>query len=246
MSQVCIIIPCYNEESRLNMEAFRSFLDNHNQLDLLFVNDGSTDGTQKLIDQLVANYDTVHQLRLAENRGKAEAIRQGMLFTTEMGKYQLAGYLDADLATPLNQILYLQESILNNPDVHIVLGSRWMRLGSHINRNWLRHYLGRIFATMVSVIFRMEVYDTQCGAKVIRTLHLKKIFSEPFISRWFFDIEILLRMKQVFASPVAQWAREVPISHWNEIGNSRVAVWDFITVPFQLLKIKRHYHSKAR
>ena len=81
-----------------------------------------------------------------------------------------------------------------DPDVEIVIGSRVQMLGRDTRHNWRRHYLGRVAATAVSVMLRLRVYDTQCGAKLFRAgATVGRVFLQPFLTRWIFDVEILSR-----------------------------------------------------
>ena len=127
------------------------------------------------------------------NTGKGEAVRSGLLRAIQSGA-PYVGFWDADLATPLNAIGDLLGVLLSQPEVNIVLGSRVRLLGRNIERRAARHYLGRIFATCVSLVLDLPVYDTQCGAKLFRvTPEIQQVFQEPFSSRWIFDVELLAR-----------------------------------------------------
>lgn len=102
--EVLIVVPCYNEAGRLQAEPFLSFLAATRGIRILFVDDGSSDRTYQLILQIeaLASGRTSH-LRLSPNRGKAEAVRQGVLRSVHAG-HRYIGYWDADLATPLAEI----------------------------------------------------------------------------------------------------------------------------------------------
>jgi glycosyltransferase involved in cell wall biosynthesis len=245
MSEVCLIVPCYNEEKRLDLEAFALFLEEHKTFELLFVDDGSLDQTALKLEQFAKSSDRVALLILPRNAGKAEAVRQGVLKAIEKNSYEFIGYVDADLATPLGEMLSFVELLKNKYSYQIALGSRWKRLGANIDRKIMRHYLGRIFATVVSLIFNLNVYDTQCGAKLMRNQNLLKIFDTPFVSPWFFDIEILRRFQLYYPTvEVDQWAVEIPLQNWKEIGDSRIKTFDFVKAPFALLKIRNHYNRQ--
>ena len=189
-----IVVPCYNEMDRIQLSEFSQFLNSNNTIFFCFVNDGSTDGTQqKLADFVNRNPERCQVINFSNNQGKAEAVRQGINTMLKTSKYQLVGYWDADLATPLVEIPVFIEKFQSNKELNAVCGSRILRLGSSIRRSVFRHYLGRVFATIVSNILNIPVYDTQCGAKLFRTEHAELIFSEHFLSRWFFDVELFAR-----------------------------------------------------
>jgi hypothetical protein len=122
------------------------------------------------------------------------------------------------------------------------MGARWQRLGAEINRNTTRHYFGRFFATLASIILDLKVYDTQCGAKVIHHSLIDSITNEKFISKWLFDVEILARIiKQHGKNKTEASIIEYPLSKWTEIGGSKIKLLDLLKVPIELLHIYRKY-----
>jgi glycosyltransferase involved in cell wall biosynthesis len=198
------------------------------KLDFLFVDDGSTDGTARILSELCGRSNgRMELLRLAPNQGKAEAVRLGVLsaFDREPSP-TLIGYWDADLATPLQ---YVSEfaAILENSRVQLVLGSRVQLLGRHIARSPLRHYLGRAFATAASLSLGFPVYDTQCGAKMFRANAVfRSAFSSPFCGNWTFDVELLERLvrRQTIHRDieVVEECLEFPLSDWRAVPGSKL------------------------
>ena len=191
MAGASIVVPCFNEASRLQADAFRTFCARTPGVDFLFVNDGSTDATLERLRELErALPGRVAVLDLARNSGKAEAVRLGMLAALKAGA-AAAGYWDADLATPLEEIPRFQAVLAERPQVDLVMGARVQLLGRTVRRSAMRHYLGRVFATAVSQVLRLAVYDTQCGAKLLRNRpELAPVFDEPFCVNWTFDVEL--------------------------------------------------------
>src|SRR5712692_6647932 len=127
------------------------------------------------------------------------------------------------------------------------MGSRVKRLGSDIERNAARHYLGRIFSTFASQVLRLPVYDSQCGAKVFRSELTGVLFGDRFITRWLFDVEMLARLRNHLGRDVLlEAAIEVPLTAWREMGGAKLRMTDLIRVPFDLLKILSHYDSHLR
>lgn len=244
MTKTCIIIPCYNEASRLKVNLFTDFLNNNNTgYDILFVNDGSSDNTLDVIYEISNNYpDNCFVLNLEKNSGKGEAVRQGVLNTSNSNKYMYIGYLDADLATPFSEVLLMVAIAEKNPNLWLILCSRWKRLGSNIIRKRKRHLLGRVFATFASIILKLPVYDTQCGAKLIRADIAPSIFNESFITSWLFDIELIARIRNLNRANIEKLLFEHAVMQWQDIEGSKLKLSHMFKVPIQLLKIHRKYN----
>ncbi len=128
-------------------------------------------------------------LSLARNRGKAEATRYGLqVVATAEHRSTLVGFWDADLATPLEAVSDFAATLAEREQIEMVFGARVALLGRQINRLPSRHYLGRIFATLASTVLSLQIYDTQCGAKIFRnSANFRSAIAEPFDSPWIFD-----------------------------------------------------------
>jgi dolichyl-phosphate beta-glucosyltransferase len=245
-SKVVVVVPCYNEAARLPVQAFRSFCEHDSTIRFIFVNDGSTDETLEILNEL-QNRDPDRYLVIDQqpNQGKAEAVRTGMRKAFQE-KPAYAGFWDADLATPLDEIPYFIQVLEEHPRCEIVFGSRIKLLGRSIERNPTRHYLGRMFATVVSSILNLPIYDTQCGAKLFRvTPEIERLFDEPFSVGWIFDVEIIARLIQ--ARRGTQHARpeeviyELPLRQWHDIAGSKVRASAFFRAIFEIGRIYRRY-----
>lgn len=242
-----IVVPCYNEAGRLDPTGYRRFLGDPG-IDLLFVNDGSKDNTSEVLAALCASLG--HQaafIDLPENVGKAEAVRQGMLRSFDAGA-AFTGYYDADLATPPEEMIRIVRT-LDERGVDMALASRVQLLGTRIERNPFRHYLGRVFATFASLTVKMPVYDTQCGAKAFRVgPALAAALADPFHSRWFFDVELLGRLyygsPSVAGLPLEAFV-EVPLLHWRDVPGSKLRPLDFPKSLVELFGIRRSLRARA-
>ena len=122
------------------------------------------------------------------------------------------------------------------------MGSRVALLGRQIRRSGVRHFLGRAFATAASIVLRLPVYDTQCGAKLFRaTPAMAELFSRPFRARWIFDVEILARMIAAAAataqSSVNESIYEYPLERWQDVSGSRLKSHDFLVAAIDLAAI---------
>lgn len=218
-----VVVPCFNEERRLDERAFTDLADT-GRVRLLFVDDGSTDATAAVLARMTA-HDGIEVFTLDANAGKAEAVRRGLLVAVRGGA-GVVGYYDADLATPPAELLGLVATLEGRPELTGVLGSRVARLGSSIERHALRHYLGRSYATLASWALGFTVYDTQCGAKVFRVGEtFAAALAEPFRSSWAFDVELLDRLVRGFggAAPLPPTAFvEVPLGSWRDVSGSKL------------------------
>jgi dolichyl-phosphate beta-glucosyltransferase len=245
---VSLVVPCYNEAKRLNTASYLSFLENEQNTRLLFVDDGSADGTVSVLEAICREHeDGAGILRMTRNRGKAEAVRQGVNYALEHDPAAVVGFWDADLATPLNSVARLHRVLQDDPKIEMVFGSRVKLLGRQVDRRATRHYLGRVFATMVSAMLRLPIYDTQCGAKLFRvTPELRKVFSQPFLSKWVFDVEILARYLNLYGRDTKRLESaiyEYPLETWVDVRGSKVRASDFAVALIDIAKIKTRYLS---
>ena len=234
-----VVVPCFNEEHRLDECAFLELVA-CNDVQLLFVDDGSDDGTKAMLERLAGKSEAIGLLELPRNAGKGEAVRQGLLHAVGSGP-PIVGYFDADLATPGSELIRMVDVLESHPELAAVFGSRIARLGSHIERSPVRHYLGRIFATAASLALGVAVYDTQCGAKVFRVNdNLKMAIRTPFRSSWSFDVLLCQRLldgaEGLPGLPEASFL-EMPLKRWTDRPGSKVglagsirALADVITV----------------
>jgi dolichyl-phosphate beta-glucosyltransferase len=249
VASVKIVVPCYNEEERLQLDTFRRFHHTTHDIRFLFVNDGSQDGTLRLLESLSQYEPTKYTLlSLKTNVGKAEAVRQGIL-TALTGEIDYAGFWDADLATPLETIPEFLDLAESRPELEIIIGARVKLLGRRIERRAFRHYLGRIFATAASVLLKLPVYDTQCGAKLFRvSSSTSALFEEPFVSKWIFDVEILARLireRRGTMLPQPECViHEYPLSVWRDVPNSKLSYADFVRACWELARIYERYFVK--
>jgi len=242
MKQVTIIVPCYNEETRLPLREFQEYLSVCKE-QIVFVNDGSTDRTLEVLKGLQSDFPSkVEIIHLKKNVGKAEAVRQGMLACASNEFSDIIGFLDADLATPFDEIAYFVEAF-NNHRFELVFGSRIPRIGAHIERFPSRYYFGRMAAAMVSMYLGITIYDSICGAKFFRARLAKQLFEEPFVSRWLFDIEIFRRLG-FYGLNLGECGYELPLHTWIEKGGSKLVMRDFVKLPMEFIKIINHYLDK--
>jgi dolichyl-phosphate beta-glucosyltransferase len=247
MQDVCLVVPCFNEASRLDADAFVGALSANQRLALCFVDDGSHDQTLQLLQKVAERSpQRIEVVSLQVNSGKAATVRHGMLHAAGNSRYQFVGYWDADLSTPLSELTRFLDTFTQHPETVAVIGSRLKRLGADIDRRAVRHALGRVFATLASLAVDLPVYDSQCGAKLFRAADIQWLCAEPFLSRWCFDIEILARISaRLGGRQTAQAVIEVPLSVWREVGGSKLSAAQMAGMALDLVRIRQRYSRQG-
>jgi len=240
---ICIVIPCYNEERRLPLDEYYSFINETPHVLLCFVNDGSVDNTLGVLEELKkTNQGKVDVVSYPENVGKAEAVRRGIHFCNGKYNHSFIAYLDADLSTSLKECLTMTQ-YLNEP-IEFCFGSRRRRVGSIIQWKTRRWLIGRVIASIISHILQLNVYDTQCGCKLFTKNVSIQLFEKKFISKWLFDVEIVLRMLALYGREHAiEKMVEVPLARWVDKGVSSVKVTYCFHLWLDLYQINKTYNT---
>jgi dolichyl-phosphate beta-glucosyltransferase len=209
-----IIIPAYNEARRIgpSLEKIVQYASGSDlSVDLLVVDDGSTDGTADVVRETVAGRMPLRVVTNDPNRGKGYSVRRGLLEAS--GDCVL--FSDADLSTPIEEADHLLAAIREGADVAI--GSRSMK-GSHISvhQPWWREKAGKLFGLMVRLLVLPGIQDSQCGFKCFRAEAARRIAPLLTLDGWAFDVELLLVARRMGCS-VAQ----VPVE-WRNDPNTKV------------------------
>ncbi|WP_299431907.1 response regulator [uncultured Maribacter sp.] len=241
---VGVVIPCYNEEERLSGVEFRDFAHRNLGYHLCFVNDGSTDKTLEVLQELrKGNEDTISIYDCEKNGGKAEAVRQGVLHLAKDEQLDYIGYLDADLSTDFRDFDDLVKT-LQNSDFKIVSGSRMSRMGANITKESARKIISMTINLIIRTILGMPFNDTQCGAKIMDKDIVENMFSKKFITRWLFDVEIFMRMRKHYGKKnVQSLICEQPLKRWVHADGSKLSMKDSVKIVGQLAKIAFHYNT---
>ena len=184
-----VIIPAYNEEARIKntLEKIHSYLKNQDYTyEIIIVNDGSTDNTWALVNEIAQKIKEVRILKNEKNRGKGFTIKKG--FLNAKGKYLL--FTDADLSTPIEEVEKLISWLKKGYD--IAIGSRALK-ESHIqiHQPWYRELAGRIFNLFVQAMAVPGIKDTQCDFKCFSRKTAIEICERQKIEKFSFDVEML-------------------------------------------------------
>ncbi|MBI4561321.1 MAG: glycosyltransferase family 2 protein [Candidatus Rokubacteria bacterium] len=236
MGKISIIIPAYNEESRVQkaIDEISTFLrSNKADFEILIVDDGSQDKTSSIVTGLQSQYEALLLIRLERNRGKGAAVKAGMLAAT--GEFLV--FTDADQSTSIDQLPKLLLPLLGH-NIAIAIGSRaaW---GARViqGQGWYRELLGKTFGWLSKMLLVRGYKDSQCGFKCFRRDAALKIFPHVTSDSVLFDLEALL-LAALHHLKVA----EVPVV-WVHNRDSRI-VYDVrrsIMTFRELLRIRRQW-----
>jgi len=229
---ISVVIPGFNEEKRLPLTIERMINFNASygySLEVMIVDDGSTDSTAALSMKYANNHNFIKYLRAGnENKGKGFAVKTGVMAAS--GDYILI--CDADMSTPIEEVDKLIKWIDEGFD--LVIGSRALN-GSEIKvaQPWYRTYMGKIFNRIVRSLVIDGIKDTQCGFKLIKKDVAKQLFNKISLYGFSFDVELLFIAKKVGFK-----IKEVPIV-WENDPESKVRMFaDSLVMVFDLIKIR--------
>ncbi|MHA7056305.1 dolichyl-phosphate beta-glucosyltransferase [Aquimarina sp. M1] len=238
-----IIIPCYNEEKRLNTNAFVEFINQENEYHLCFVNDGSKDNTIEVLKKIQSiNPSKVSVVDVKKNAGKAAAVRAGSRYLYNYGSIDYIGFIDADLSTDFEDFEGLVKTLKTNNELNFVFGSRAKNASDAIQKDKIRALISKVINMLIVLILGLAIEDTQCGAKVYRAELVPVLFAESFLSRWLFDVEMFIRMKKHYGkAQITRTIFEQPLKRWVHMEDSKLGMKDSLEIPYRLLSIWLNY-----
>lgn len=239
-----IIVPCYNEAERLDITAFQQFITKHPDYMLCFVNDGSTDNTLDVLEQIKSAEPTqVKVIDLVVNCGKAQAVRAGAMAIHSETQIPNIGFIDADLSTDFEDFKRLVFSLTFHDNLEMVYGSRNSGQESNIERNPLRKLFSNVVKAIIYFILGLPIDDTQCGAKVFSREIIPTAFGTQFLTKWLFDVEIFIRMKRHYGkNRIMDHLFEQPLQRWVHVDDSKLGVKDAVKIPYMLFSIWFSYN----
>lgn len=234
-----IVVPAYNEDARLGASLTRmlEYFDSQGYpFEILVVDDGSSDTTRAIAEQIAAERSEVRSLSYQPNHGKGYAVRYGMLRAA--GDRVL--FSDADLATPIEEVEHLSAALDAGNDVAIgsrdVAGSKLIR-----RQSFVREMGGRLFNKVVQCLAVRGIRDTQCGFKMFTKSACYLIFSRCTIDHFAFDVELLYLAKRVYGMKVA----EVPVRWAHQDGSKVRFVRDAIRMLKTVVRIRMTRYDAA-
>ncbi|MFH1745266.1 MAG: dolichyl-phosphate beta-glucosyltransferase, partial [bacterium] len=228
-----VIVPVYNEEKNLanSIHEFTEFLRTKKYTwEIIIVNDGSTDNTEKIVEDLKRSIPNLRFINNKTNRGKGAAVRQG--FLEGRGDFRL--FLDADNATTIDHVDKIWPMLENG--CAVVMGSRNKKdapgARQEIKQNILKRFLGITGNKIIQTATIRGIRDTQCGFKAFTADTINKIMPKAEINRWAFDVEFLTIAKKLNLK-----IGVIPVV-WKNSSESRVSILGYFFTLWEVVKIK--------
>lgn len=238
-----IIIPCYNEANRLEIQRFINFIRVNSDYHLCFVNDGSTDHTLEVLEEIrIKSQKNITIIDVKINAGKAAAVRTGVKFLNRIITIDAIGFMDADLSTDFNDFKNLVATLNSNKELSVVYGSRGKE-NREIKRDFFRNLFSKMVKMIVFLILGLPIEDTQCGAKVFKKEIIGVAYGKKFLTRWLFDVEIFMRIKKYYGNDIIMnKIHEQPLKRWEHVDDSKLGMKDAIQIPYMLFSIWFSYN----
>jgi glycosyltransferase involved in cell wall biosynthesis len=234
LQSLSIVIPAYNEEKRLpsSLESILAYVraKHYGFLEVIVVDDGSTDGTAGVVRSWAASTGgSVRLLQNPGNRGKGYSIRHGML--DARGEWIL--FTDADLSAPIEELDKLEKAV-ERTGAEIAIGSRALdRSLVAVHQSAAREFAGRAFNGIMRLITGLPYADTQCGFKLYRASAAKRIFPRQQLDGFGFDVEDLFIARQLGIHAVEEPVR------WANVEGTKVSLAKGLDSFVDLLRIRK-------
>ncbi|MEA1944786.1 MAG: dolichyl-phosphate beta-glucosyltransferase [Euryarchaeota archaeon] len=192
MTEISLVLPAYNEAERLK-DTVRQVVDALQKItpsfEIIIAEDGSTDGTDRIAEELAEKYSYIKHLHSDERLGRGSALNRA--FKSSEG--EILAYIDVDLATDMKHLAELINHIRNGYD--LATGSRMMPHSDTV-RSFKRGFASKGFNFLVRTILRSKLHDHQCGFKAFRREALLDLLDQVRDKHWFWDTEILVRAQR--------------------------------------------------
>ncbi len=226
-----LCIPMYNESSIIEDTA-KTLSDymaaNFEEYEIIFSNDGSKDGCDKLVEAM--NLPHVRVVGYPDNMGKGYAVRTAML----AAEGDIIMFTDADLAYGTDVIKRVYETFLANPDAQMVIGSRNLSKDGYEGYTAIRKLASKIYIKVLSVVGGFKLSDSQCGCKAFTGKATKEIFSRCEVNRFAFDFECIL-----WAVKFGMKIVEMPVKIINHRESKVSVLRDSFKMVRDILKMKK-------
>lgn len=233
LPELSVIVPAFNEAGRLeySLPALVARVRDRDA-ELIVVDDGSTDGTEDVARRFLKDLPGSSVIRINQNRGKGAAVRAGV----ERATGQTIAFMDADLATDLDDLAALEHALLG---AHVAIGSRAAAGSVTAGGTPPRAIMGRTFNRLARTVTRLDVRDFQCGFKAFRAPAAKLLFHLSEVDGYAFDVELLALARRIGYRTV-----ELPV-HWRAVPGSHIRpLPDSLAMARDVVTLRRRWSSQ--
>ncbi len=234
-----LLIPAYNEEQRIEpvLRAYgKYFRDQYpGKFQLIVVLNGCRDNTIGVVKKVAAEFPAISALEFAAPIGKGGALIEGLRLAPLA---DFIGYVDADGATEPEAFHDLARHCR---EAVCVIGSRWIEGAVlHQVQTGQRRFASRVFHYIVQFFFRMNIRDTQCGAKIMTRAAAEKTHPSLCIADMAFDINLLYVLKRNGFQ-----VKEVPTEWTDKVGSKVSLGKTSMTMLFSVIRLRWIYSPFA-
>lgn len=225
--ELSIIVPAYNEEGRLPhfLPTLISYSKEHlKDYEILVVDDGSTDKTAEIVEELAKDNPEVKLISYTPNRGKGWAVREGVMRSN--GRNVL--FIDADGSIHPNQIPPMLDKL---SDYDVVVGTRRVD-EAKVESPKIRRFIGFAFNKYVQTLYSFSHTDNLCGFKGFKRDVARDLFTDLIAHRWIFDVELYHKIRHLNYRMA-----ELPIN-WVHKEGSKISLIDPMKMVVRLLKLR--------
>jgi glycosyltransferase involved in cell wall biosynthesis len=229
LMKALVVMPTYNEAESV-VGVLDQVLTADPRVDVLVVDDGSPDGTARLVAERAVGEPRVHLLERSAKRGLGEAYRAGFAWGLERG-YDALVEMDADLSHPPERLPALLDGLA---EADLVIGSRYVPGGRTVNWSRLREAISRGGNAYVRLALGVPVRDCTAGYRAYRRQVLEALPVSTVRSNGYcFQVEMAHRTWQegfrVVEVPIAFTERATGVSKMSKqiVAEAlwRVGVW---------------------
>lgn len=229
--RISLCIPMYNEASIIKQTA-QTVSDymaaNFDDYEVIFSNDGSSDGCDKIVEEM--NLPNVKVVGYEKNMGKGYAVRTAMLAADG----DVVMFTDADLAYGTEVVKRVYDTFVANPDSDMVIGSRNLSKDGYEGYTALRKLMSKVYIKVLCIAGGFKLSDSQCGCKAFTGEAVKKIFPRCEVNRFAFDFECIL-----WAVKYGMKITEMPVKIINHRESKVNIVKDTLRMLRDLRKMKK-------
>lgn len=244
---VFLVVPAFNEGGRLAAflpELCSAVRTSGEPVSLLVVDDGSAPAESSAMRAVVERLRAQHPfllpaMVLEKNRGKGGAVYAGW---DSAGDAEWLGFVDADGAVTAADAIRFASAARAAENLDGLFANRIHALGRPVERTFLRHLAGRIYATLSSLLTGIPVYDSQCGLKFVRGACYRRVRAGLGTMRFGFDMELTALLARSGCR-----LREDPLRCWRDVPGGKVRLLrDSVSMFFSLLALRKKLNAQAK